>query len=78
MDRALLANNILSSDLLIYMVSHQDEGIYQCIAKNSIEEKVTGARLVIGGNECLVLLLKTCLHKVGWSSMAGWLTFREI
>ena len=51
-DRSLLPDNVLSSDLLLYTVSQKDEGLYQCLAKNSFEEKATAAaRLVIGGEK---------------------------
>lgn len=49
LNRSLLPNNILSSDLQLNLVSNRDEGNYQCVAKNLLEEKVIGARLVIGG-----------------------------
>ena len=47
--RSLLPKNILSSDLLLSLASSRDEGVYQCVAKNPIEEKVAGARLIVGG-----------------------------
>ncbi|XP_065056612.1 cell adhesion molecule DSCAM-like [Rhopilema esculentum] len=47
-DRSIQTNNVLSSDLLLYLVSHRDEGVYQCVSKNAVEERQTSARLVVG------------------------------
>ena len=62
LNRSLLPKNILSSDLQLSLASSRDEGVYQCVAKNSIEEKVAGARLIVGGENhvCLSLVFIYC------------------